>query len=827
MNEIEQALDKLFQKYRIVFWYDEKKELREDFESINLDAVKKLEILNNEFNIKHLILRESPKQNFLIYNHGPKPSNLDNWLLDVLLANTEFRTDQAAIWLIELGLPIEFTDLANTHRYFFKSAARRKVLKSRLNKDDAENGILLKMLAACAECEARVDVILEILLDELAKGIDKKNQVIEKSGLSSFLWKQLERDYGYISTSPGIKDFSIELFKSCFAMEIDEQSALTQEALIFFKRWKDSVHHGKSFERLSQEYADSLGFTEKIQNQDILNFLNIDYFEIIDKELITYLIDRLVNRTITADECCSILHKRKHTRWYKKHWYLYKAIKYASRFLTKLTESDLTISSLANGVTKYTQNWHKLDLLYRKFTYYSIKSGETTLLESLKSLIENNYSNNYLLQVNNNWQQYIDSSDKWLISSIPAQQTFFNNWVKPFLDKKKKICVIISDAMRYEIGHELKNKISTQDRYNAKLETALSTLPSYTQLGMAALLPHKKLQLDQDMTAFADDLSTKGTDNRTKVIKKALSSNAKALTIDALMKSNSESCRELIKENSVVYIYQNRIDATGDKRDTEERVFEATEEAMEELVKVVKKLTAANASNILITADHGFLYQHNVIDDTDFTEVDVKGSQIFSEKRRFVIGKDLTENSRLKKFTAKQIGLEGDIEIQIPKSINRLRERGSGSRFVHGGASLQEVIIPVITVNKKRQSDVSKVDIDIIGSSTTVITSGQISVAFYQSQAISNKVQARELSAGIYTKDGKLISDRHDLIFDLTSERSRERELKVRFILTKEAEQFNRQEVLLKLKEKVSGTSHESDYKIVRYMLRRSFTSDF
>jgi hypothetical protein len=48
------------------------------------------------------------------------------------------------------------------------------------------------------------------------------------------------------------------------------------------------------------------------------------------------------------------------------------------------------------------------------------------------------------------------------------------------------------------------------------------------------------------------------------------------------------------------------------------------------------------------------------------------------------------------------------VEVQIPKSINRLRLKGSGSRFVHGGASLQEVVIPVLKINKKRQSDVGR-----------------------------------------------------------------------------------------------------------------------
>ncbi len=142
------------------------------------------------------------------------------------------------------------------------------------------------------------------------------------------------------------------------------------------------------------------------------------------------------------------------------------------------------------------------------------------------------------------------------------------------------------------------------------------------------------------------------------------------------------------------------------------------------------------------------------------------------------------------------------MEVQIPKSINRLRLKGSGSRFVHGGASLQEVVIPVIRINKKRQSDISTVEVDILRGSSTVITSGQLAVALYQAQPVTDKVQPRILRAGIYTQAGDLISDSHDLTFDLTSDNPRDRELQVRFMLTRKADEANNQEVILKLEEK-------------------------
>lgn len=98
---------------------------------------------------------------------------------------------------------------------------------------------------------------------------------------------------------------------------------------------------------------------------------------------------------------------------------------------------------------------------------------------------------------------------------------------------------------------------------------------------------------------------------------------------------------------------------------------------------------------------------------------------------------------------------------------------------------------------------------------------------FYQSEPVTEKVQARRLRVGLYAADGELISDSHDLTFDLTSENARERELKVRLLLSKQADNYNQQQIMLKMEEPISDTSQYKEYKSVPFMLRRSFTSDF
>jgi hypothetical protein len=195
--------------------------------------------------------------------------------------------------------------------------------------------------------------------------------------------------------------------------------------------------------------------------------------------------------------------------------------------------------------------------------------------------------------------------------------------------------------------------------------------------------------------------------------------------------------------------------------------------------------------------------------------------------RRFIQGKNLAGTGAVKVFTAAQLGLTGDVHAAIPKGIQRLRLSGSGSRFVHGGATLQEVIVPVISINKKRQSDTAIVEVDLLRGGTNVITAGQLSVTLYQTEPVTDKLRPRVLRAGIYTQAGLLISDVHQVTMDLTAENARERELKLRFVLTQDADSANNQEVTLKLEEPVEDTNQFKEYRQLKYTIRRSFTSDF
>lgn len=827
--KIAQALNTLFDKQRLVFWYDTNREFRDAFNALDLPEVEKVELANNEFTIKYRMLRQQPDQKFLIYHEGPEPEPINNWLLDVQLASgSNFRTDQVTLWLAELDLGPGFYDVLKAHSEFFESSKRRQALAALLSKTDSPNILPLKMVAVCAAASPRLDDILQELLTELASERDDTIKLLTRCRLDTFLWDQILRVYGYHSESPGMQDFVIALFKSCFVMESDPEQRpdLSSEALVFLNRWKDSRTHEASFRVLSRQCENILQMEERLHDMDFRNLLTLDIFELIERKILSELVRTVVNRSATATEISQWIRARRTSHWFEQFRHEYSAIDVAATFIQVLDTTQLDISSLADGVQKYTQHWWQLDQLYRSFIYHQRESGQASLLGELNILIENLYTNNYVLRLNDRWQHHIDAAMKWDDASITLQRDFFNQFVLPFLDRKSKVCVVISDALRYEVGQELQRRIRQEDRFDADVKPMLSMLPSYTQLGMAALLPHKSLTLTETGAVLADGQATQGTENRSKVLARTVAAST-CIQAKDLMALNRDESRTLMRDHDVVYVYHNLIDKTGDTRDTEERVFAAAEETLQELVRITKKLSNANASNVLITADHGFIYQHRRLDDSDFITTEPQGDNVQYRDRRFILGSGLHEDSAFKHFTSAQLGLEGAMDVLIPKSIKRLRLQGSGSRFVHGGATLQEAVIPVIHVNKSRASDVSRVEVDFIGGGNKTITTGQLAVALYQTNAVTDKLQPRRLRIGLYSLEGELLSDQHEITFDLTSADPRDREQQLRLVLSRNAEQANNQQVILKLEELVGDTTHYREYKSQRHTIRRSFTSDF
>ena len=172
------------------------------------------------------------------------------------------------------------------------------------------------------------------------------------------------------------------------------------------------------------------------------------------------------------------------------------------------------------------------------------------------------------------------------------------------------------------------------------------------------------------------------------------------------------------------------------------------------------------------------------------------------------------------------MGLTGEWSAAFPLALGRFPLRGSGKRYVHGGVSLQEVIIPVLRVHKARLDDTEQVDVDLLRVPAK-ITTGQVSLALYQDQPVADKVLPRTLRVGVFTVDGLPLSEVRTMTFDAADTDPRHREKSVVLTLARTADEYNNQEVELRLEETITGTTQNVVYKSHRIKLQKPFASDF
>ena len=118
--------------HRVLFWYDPGGEHRSDFDEIWAQDYEKRVIENNEYALKYEILRVKPETKFLLYSASAEPEPMENWLLDVLLANGRFYADEKGAWLNDLKLDTKWIPFLERYALFFKNANNRERLKARL-----------------------------------------------------------------------------------------------------------------------------------------------------------------------------------------------------------------------------------------------------------------------------------------------------------------------------------------------------------------------------------------------------------------------------------------------------------------------------------------------------------------------------------------------------------------------------------------------------------------------------------------------------------------------------------------------------------------------
>lgn len=861
-NKIRGAIQKEFDSgVRIIFWSDPDREFENVFESLDLNDLECIRVDQEAaLSVKGRVAT-APTQKFLLYEPGPRPDPESDWLLDIRLWAKSFSADRASLLITELGLAtVSLRDHIKHRAAFFASKERVGKLSRLVHADDDASDLDRKMLAVLLQAEPDIRGITIAVLAEMdpndLESVPDRFTALDKYELTDVFWDLMERQYGYGAEQQSLKGLLLRLFVSEFGHATGGIVPSSMESLFLCRpgransavcldHWRDSASRSEKYEALSLAVAEEIRLDSALKNVPETRLVGCTTFRQIDEAIIRSLRDDLTGQPspddlksmgrIISDRSNSfwVTTQRQDTHQVKRGAFMatYLALNNALELRMLAAEDGLNdrLESARSAFEYYQKHWYRFDQCYRYFCLHAraAAASDWDILKSLEDAIEDLYAHRYLARVGERWGELVDSGllETWSIEGVPNQQRFFDQFVAPTLAQgdDRRVFVLISDALRYEAAEELTRSLNGRYRIKARLSAQLGVLPSYTKLGMASLLPHKELSYDDKGTVKVDGQRCGGLAERDRILKGV---DGVAVKFDDFMKMTKDNGRAFVKPHRVVYIYHDHIDAMGDSRSTESRTFEAVHETIRQIGDAVGKIiNSLNGGHVIVTADHGFLFQVRPPDETDKTEIKVQPENAAVRKKRYIIGKDLgTPANAYHGKTAITAGASGGMEFWIPRSNNRFHFVG-GARFIHGGAMPQEVVVPVVQVHHQRGAKAEKtrtrtVGVSVLGNNFRITTNRHV-FQLIQSEACTDRIKPVTLRVAVYDGD-EPVTNVETLTFDETSSDLNAWKRTAR--LTLQSRDYDaRREYHLLLREA------DSDHELGRYAVTidLAFTNDF
>lgn len=829
-EQVDKALAQKFlvEGHRLVFWHDPNAEFAEYIEQGLTGELAGVQVLDlrstGGLSAKLRLERKDPSGQYLVYSQGEAPSAEEDWLLDIRLYSAPFYADVASLWLEELGLrTLSLREYLGTRSVFLGSQERRRKLARRAHATDDAATLDLKMMAVLVDSSDESPfAVLRYLCDGHAEGghfdLEEPPKVMatfEKMGLADPFWALMKREFAYESDTPSLAGLLRRLFISELFHQTGEAEMPSlahhllppvgrRNAIVFLAQWRDSSSTARSYDAAAAALAAEQKIAEPLSALDLDTLQDVYTFWEAEKRVASALKEKLLEAlpAVRVEDFADLASKRKSGHWLcgpgseaperRALAEAYEAIVAAAELFALRAEhrQALRFETPGDLLAAYQKDLYRFDRLYRRFCTRSRPAAGLgwDLLKTLSEEVERVYDQGFLQPLGVEWSRLLDAGflGEWALEKLPAQKDFYAKTIRPHLAEsgRKRAFVIISDAFRYEAAKELAEVLNGRYRMNAQLSALLGVLPSYTALGMAALLPHESLAYNAKGEVLVDGKAVAGTDARNKVLAKVEGMACQAKDLRGM---KADEARQFTEGKRVVYIYHNVIDARGDSASTEGETFEAVSDCIAELEELVAFcINKLNAAKVWVTADHGFLFQRDAPRETDKSQLSHKPDNAVKMKKRYVIGRDLgtiaeAHHGRVEATT----GAGGGMDFWIPRAANRFHFTG-GARFVHGGAMPQEVVVPLVTVTQLRGKDTEpsrseKVSVQVLGAHHK-ITTPKYRFELIQTEAVGERRKPVTLRAAIY--DGaNAVTSVESITFDSTSDSMEARKKSLRLEL--------------------------------------------
>jgi uncharacterized protein (TIGR02687 family) len=788
---------------KIIYWIDREQSFIDIFEEINIVGIKKHVLKeNNYFYTKYLLEEEDTEANYLIYTNETLENDGENWLLDNVLYSKKFFADEVSIHMRDLGIPEEWRGTVSENRKFFRSKERYAKFKSFAIEKYSDEIIEIAIISALCNQKSPdfEEALRTIMMDTIE---DENNKYLEK--IAKFFdinrfWYYVEKNYGFKQENRTLKKLLIHLMITNLSFDVSEDKLSNYKEFIsesnksncynFINRWMNHKSDYEIYDKYADKIEKEIAFGSVLGDIHIDEIKNADVFPFIDKAIIMYILNGLNNRIEDFEAYIKLIRLRRTKHFYEKFRSIYEALYNTVKMFEfkKNHNNTLILTSASNMLEAYTKDYYQMDLFYRKFYVAYDENSSSEILKKLKVMVEDLYTNWFMVELSHNWTSALanDVRNHWKITGVRNQRDFYDLIVKPKVNSNDKVYVIISDALRYEVATELCERLNTESLGSVELTPMLSGLPSITKLGMANLLPHEKIEINDKGNIIIDGINSSSIEGRNRILTTYVTESA-AIDYKDFMVMNRSRLREFSKGKKLIYIYHDSIDALGDKASTEIYAFDGAEKALNELSELIKVIRdSLSGTNIFITSDHGFIYQRDELEEVD--KISKEKLDFVESKRRYALSREARDVDGLLRYSIKEaFSEETDLNVYIPKANIRFKTQGAGAKFVHGGASLQEVVIPLILYKNKRAGQSSakapeKTQIKLTNA-VRKITNSIFTLNFFQTEKVEGKTIPCSVNVYFVDENDQVISNEEVIFGDKTSNNPDDRNVSIRFVL--------------------------------------------
>ncbi len=271
----------------------------------------------------------------------------------------------------------------------------------------------------------------------------------------------------------------------------------------------------------------------------------------------------------------------------------------------------------------------------------------------------------------------------------------FDSKIAPKLQESgHKVAFFMIDSLRYELGVALEQQLAEDDP--VELIAAMAQLPSITSVGMASLLPDagnnlKLTKEDNKVTPFLGTARITSVKQRMDVMRNRYGQRFEEMKLAEFIKPR----KKIQPDVDLLVIRSVEIDAYLET--DPELTLRLIQDALKRIRVAIHKLKGMGFHEVVIATDHGFFLNPH----TEAGDVCTKpnGDWLFVHDR-LALGNGVSDSANFI-LSASHLGMRGDFEkVAGPRSLVAYR---AGELYFHGGISLQECIVPVITIRLSKE----------------------------------------------------------------------------------------------------------------------------